>query len=130
MIHQYIDIYKNINNPSLFYFVINCWEKDPYVSHKYDLENICLSSVNISRLSVFVRGDNNFNNTICLLKNMQLQTDDSLNYEIYMFFRNWYCNQQQNKLSLSEEAWYSILLYLCDDVPFPFPSGSHQVLEP
>ncbi len=130
MIHQYIDIYKKINS-SLFYLVINCWEKerkDRYVSHKYDLENICLSSVNISRLSVFVRGDNNFNEDICLLKNMQLQTDSFLNFEIFMFVFDRHWKQAE---SLSEEAWQSIRLYLYDDVPFPFPflSDSHQGLE-
>ena len=126
MIHQYIDIYRKINS-SLFYLVINCWGKDRYVSHKYDLENICLSSVNISRLSVFVRGDNNFNEDIPLLTTMQLQTDSFLNYEIYMFFRDRHWKQIEN---LPEEALQSILLYLCDDVPFPFPSGNHQALEP
>ena len=114
MTNERVSIYKKINNSSLFYLVINCFEENSYIAHKYDLENICLNSVNISRLSVFVRGDNNFNKTICLLKNMQLQTDDFLRCEIFAFFVDWYCDQQGKKLSLSQLAQNSLTVHVFD----------------
>ena len=94
MTNERVSIYKKINNSSLFYLVINCFEENSYIAHKYDLENICLNSVNISRLSVFVRGDNNFNKPIHHLKNFKLETDSFLAYKIFDFFLEWYEKQK------------------------------------